>query len=628
MHSRQIPEAKNPGADSNGGTQALEAQVVTGLNLFLRLKSPAQMPALLQTIASQKPAVDSALSGLHYVHFARFLPTPDGSTLLVITVFDGDLKSYIMDFVAVLGDVFTAILEFVQDAPRLPVQKYPQDFWQFIQKNNLAQAQPWSAYPQMTVIDIQGPRRGIPAPVPEPAEVPIALDDVQGNILRGYRVQFARHFALAIADAALARQFIAGLIDGDERQSPQITTAAQWRERPDCFLNIGFTFAGLQALGVADTTLQHFPLAFQQGPADAQRAANIGDTGDSDPAHWVLGNPARPAHMLLSLFSGEPRDTALEKKSVQLRSLFAKFKLQEVSSHDATALPDGMVHFGYKDGIAQPRIAGVPGREAPDMQPESSAGEFLLGKDYLNQYGGNFIGDLPHALCDNATYAAVRVLKQEVQAFEEVLVRVGARYGMDPEMVAAKMMGRWRNGVPLMVSPDSPRDGMTANQLNNFDYAPSAKQPAYNDDFDGMRCPIGSHIRRLNPRGALVTGKPHSRRIIRRGVPYGPAYDPSQPDDGSVERGLFGLFICGDLEMQYEFLVSVWANKDIATRGIEDTQDPILGPQSPQGGKFIIRTGDERDPITVHVPRLVTTRGSLYTFMPGMGGLRFLASLS
>ena len=626
MHSRQIPESTVPAkSTADRGEQALEEQVVTGLNLFLRLKSPTQMPALLATIGSQKQAVNDALAGLHYVHFARFLPTPDGSTLLVITEFDGDLKSYIMDFVAVLGDVFTAILEFVQDAPRLPVQKYPQDFWNFIQKNNIAQAQPWSAYPLMTVIDIQGPRRSIPPPVAQPAALPIDLDDVQGNVLRGYRVHFARHFALAVGDAPGARRFIAGLVCGDEGKSPQITSAADWQERPAYFLNVGFTASGLKALGVADATLQQFPIAFQQGPADPLRAAAIGDTGESDPTNWVLGHPAQRVDMLLSLFADERHGSEFESKSAQLRNLFAQFGLKEVSCHDAAALPDGTVHFGYRDSISQPRIAGVPLKGAPDMQPAAGAGEFLLGKNYVNQYGGNFIGDLPHALCDNATYAAVRMLRQDVQAFETLLARVGERHNMDPELVAAKLMGRWRNGVPLTLSPQSQDENTPTSHLNNFDYAPSAAHPTFHDDFDGLRCPIGSHIRRLNPRGSLVTGKPHSRRIIRRGMPYGPAYDPSQPD--AVERGLFGLFICGDLEMQYEFLVSVWANKDIATTGLRDTQDPILGPQSAQGGRFVIRTHDSRDPIGIDVPRLVTTRGSLYTFIPGIGGLRYLASL-
>ena len=130
-------------------------QVQNGLNLCLHLRSPAQMPALLQGIHALQDEINDALSSLHYVHFARFLPTPDGSALWVITVFDGDLQSYLMDFVKVLGGPFNAMLAFVQDAPRLPVQQYPRDFCEWVNRNNTTQAQPWSAYKDLTCIDIQ-----------------------------------------------------------------------------------------------------------------------------------------------------------------------------------------------------------------------------------------------------------------------------------------------------------------------------------------------------------------------------------------------------------------------------------------------------------------------------------------
>jgi hypothetical protein len=140
------------------GELALEDQVQHGLNLFLPLKNRAQFPALGAALAAKMADTQAALRSLHYVHFARFVPTPDYSSLIVITEYDGDLKSYVMDFVAVLGDVFNAILEFVDGAPPLPVQQYPDEFWAFVQRNNV-QADPWSAYPHMTVIDILRARR-------------------------------------------------------------------------------------------------------------------------------------------------------------------------------------------------------------------------------------------------------------------------------------------------------------------------------------------------------------------------------------------------------------------------------------------------------------------------------------
>jgi hypothetical protein len=134
--------------------QPLGGQVQSGLNLCLPLKAPVQMPVLLKLIKSQQHGINAALAGLNYVHFARFVPSPDGSILWVITTYDGDLEPYVMDFVGVLGDAFTSILYFIRGAPPLPVSRYPREFMDFIKGHNLP-IPVWSAYPSRTVIDIE-----------------------------------------------------------------------------------------------------------------------------------------------------------------------------------------------------------------------------------------------------------------------------------------------------------------------------------------------------------------------------------------------------------------------------------------------------------------------------------------
>jgi hypothetical protein len=140
--TRQVPSA------------LLDSQVQNGLNLYLPLKSPAQMPALLEMLKGMTPTVNDALESLHYVHFARFLPAPDGSALWVITSYDGTLRPYLMDFIAVLGDVFTGIMRYVRGSPPLPVRDYPVEFCEFVERHDIEQAKVWSAYPELTVIDI------------------------------------------------------------------------------------------------------------------------------------------------------------------------------------------------------------------------------------------------------------------------------------------------------------------------------------------------------------------------------------------------------------------------------------------------------------------------------------------
>jgi hypothetical protein len=135
-------------------TLTLEGQVQNALNLLMPLKTPAQMPALLRLLLTHATEIQAALRTLRYVHFARFLPSPDGSALWTITTYDGGLSSYTMDFVAVLGDVFTAVLQFIRGAPPLPVQRHPREFLQFVRAHNVPVGV-WSAYPDLTVLEIQ-----------------------------------------------------------------------------------------------------------------------------------------------------------------------------------------------------------------------------------------------------------------------------------------------------------------------------------------------------------------------------------------------------------------------------------------------------------------------------------------
>jgi deferrochelatase/peroxidase EfeB len=458
------------------------------------------------------------------------------------------------------------------------------------------------------------------------------LADIQANILRGYRAGHARHFALSAPTPAAAGALLAAVTSGDETACPQVTTAAPWTHKPAYCLNVGLTSAGLSACGVPPAMLAAFPLAFRQGsaarsslPPTSPTDVGLGDIGTSAPGRWILGGPATGAvHLLISLGTGNA--PALEDRSRQLRDQFAADAIVEVFHHDATALPGGAVHFGYKDGISQPWIDGTPGQRPEDLQPTVPTGDFLLGRDYRNHYRGNFLAAIPPVLGDNGTYSAFRILRQDVEAFETFLALAAEHWKLPPELMAAKLLGRWRNGSPLVLTPDAPGPVSEAH-INAYDYAPTAAHPVFFDDDIGLRCPIGAHMRRLNPRGALVMGQPHSRRIVRRGMPYGPVFDPLHPDH--AERGLVGHFICGDIESQFEFIQRFWVNQDLATSGLRGTRDPILGAQPDSGGRFVMRSSDTRDPIILdNLPRLVETRGSLYCFLPGIGGLRYLASLS
>src|SRR6185503_19620927 len=237
---------------------------------------------------------------------------------------------------------------------------------------------------------------------------------------------------------------------------------------------------------------------------DEQTARDMGDVGDSAPRNWIGGlDDGSQVHVLLSLWVDD--DAALlEQITARLRAAFAGC-LRELSTHDAKALPDNQVHFGYRDSIAQPRVQGAPPRkpqyDVPDGQAEVPTGEFLLG--YPHAGGGTYKVE-PMQLSTNSSYAAFRILEQDVAGFEAFLVQYAAQAGIDAETLAAKVCGRWRNGNPLELVPSGPAPVLPNDQLNDFTYVDTTN--VADDDTLGIKCPIGSHIRRNNPRNQAIIG--------------------------------------------------------------------------------------------------------------------------
>ena len=188
------------------------------------------------------------------------------------------------------------------------------------------------------------------------------------------------------------------------------------------------------------------------------------------------------------------------------------------------------------------------------------------------------------------------------------------RTGLNRELIAAKMCGRWRNGYPLELAPTA--DSIVADaQLNNFDYS---------GDSEGRRCPFGSHIRRANPRDdAIASNTGNNHRLIRRGMPYGPEYDSRNPDNQL--RGLLGMFICANLQDQFEFVMKNWINKSGFNGNLAPHhRDPLVGGNN-SGREFLIPRRDGET--TLELSQFVTTRGGAYCFLPSMTALRYIAGV-
>lgn len=443
---------------------------------------------------------------------------------------------------------------------------------------------------------------------------PEDLEEIQGIVLRGYTFEFVRHFVLTIEDAGAFKRFLGSLVPGGPSAGPLTVTSAEiWTEKPDYTLAIGLSFAGIQALGVPATFGNQFQYqAFKQGAV--ARSPIVFDTGASAPANWVpclAPSSAAAAHAVLTLYAKDAE--TLEARSETLRGMFGQGGAARALSFGATdyfdgrALPDGMVHFGYADGISQPNVMGVP--RPPDKQQPVPAYEVVLRNSPEAPYPFPTPDD--EVFAKNSSFGAFRILEQDVYGFETYL----ENSLVDKELLAAKFCGRWRNGNPLELSPDAPGDPLPPDQLTEFDYF---------GDPEGLRCPIGSHTRRANPRDAesFPSSKP-DHRIVRRAMPYGSAWDPSQGKD-DISRGLVGYFIGASLENQFEFIMQRWINGQNFALNFSEPQgnDPVLGANDTGASEFEYPPNGK----VSGFEEFVTTRGGLYCMLPSLPSLAWMAS--
>ena len=464
----------------------------------------------------------------------------------------------------------------------------------------------------------------------------VNLADVQGNILRGYRKARVRHLVVCVTDARRGRAWIAAASARDATAGPRITDGGDWSHPPDTCFNVGVTSAGMRALGVPDAIVRTFPAPWQEGMA--ARAPIIGDWGDSDPAHWhARFRDPGSMHVIVSLHADT--EALLDEIERAAMALPGGDALRVIGRDEGRRFEDGAVHFGYRDSIGQPRFEGITHPGKYDDQPRAPLGTVLLGYGTDMQELRWSLPD-PAVLGFNGAFSAYRVLEQDVVGFEAFLDRaaeevlrspaaeellppgseahvggVGAtRHAAMREVVAAKLMGRWRNGTPLAVSPAQP---LSRPPTNDFDYV---------DDPQGMKCPYGSHIRRGNPRGGKIVQRVsnHTRRVVRRGFPYGPPYDPSRPD--TIERGLLGNFLCANLEAQFEAVMYDWLNLGLLDPRLLASSDPVVGANDQTTSRFALPTR-QGTVVLRGIPRFVRTRGGAYTFLPGMTALRWIGGL-
>jgi Dyp-type peroxidase family len=485
----------------------------------------------------------------------------------------------------------------------------------------------------------------------------LQVDDIQGIILHGYGGRDNAWFLmLAIGDDVPAARSWLGRLD--------LRSSQKKPEGSDTCINIAFTADGLQKIGLPQEQRDMLAGEFVEGmtgvvcksdvPDMNHRRRALGDHGSSSPEQWRWGGPnTGKIDILLMLYA--PDRTAVDALLAQQLQLLTAAGLRVIEKLESRTLKGRKEHFGFRDGISQPLVEGS-GLDGPPGNTVA-AGEFLLG--YQNAYEQftdrptvkseadpqNLLPTVPddasrHDLGKNGSYLVFRQLKQDVHAFWNALAEKAPRMLSDDPVqscvaLASKMVGRWPSGAPLVNSPAA--DNPALQDDNDFLYFGS-------NDADGLKCPIGSHVRRSNPRDSLdpnpgsessiKVGKRH--RIIRRSRVYGAPVVESMDTaeiigsaDDQVERGLH--FICFNTQIgrQFEFIQHTWVNSP-KFDGLYEDDDPIAGDRGAghdmPGGTFTVQQEPIRKRVT-GLPRFVTTVGGSYFFMPGLRAVRYLASL-
>ncbi|WP_228002232.1 Dyp-type peroxidase [Nocardia australiensis] len=436
----------------------------------------------------------------------------------------------------------------------------------------------------------------------------LELDDIQHILLTRTPAMTGRYEFLSFDDPAGGRAWLTALLDRVQSVADARTTL----ESSERWITLAFTWRGLRALGVSEEALATFPDEFREGMA--ARADILSDTGANHPDHWVGGLAGDDLHAIAILFART--DAEHRRCTAEHHKLVASCRgVRVLSFLDLNATPPFAYahdHFGFRDRLSQPVIDGSGEEPTPGSGAPLKPGEFILG--YPDEEGPPRGLPQPEVLSRNGSYIAYRRLQEHVGAFRNYL-REHADTPQAQELLAAKLMGRWRSGAPLVLAPDRDDPQLAADPMRNNDFNYKEMDP------HGYAVPLGSHVRRLNPRDTAANM--NRRRMIRRGATYGPKLPEDAPDDG-VDRGIAAFIICASLVRQFEFAQNVWIN-DKTFHELGNERDPICGTQD-GSMDFTIPKRPIRT-VLAGLPAFTTLKGGAYFFLPGISALRYLATL-
>lgn len=425
----------------------------------------------------------------------------------------------------------------------------------------------------------------------ESSEFDNIANDIQGNILKGHGRKHVTllFFTFKPDSVAEAKTWLHSFA------STHLTTAAQQKQQTLNFQKSGEEayFFGLYLTAACYDyldliTKKPLDAQFQKGMAAASVIADLQDPSVNEAwePQWTEGNhEAKMIHgCVLIAFNGERTDLDLTTQFIKNQVMPFADTFEEKGDGLKNDIGDDIEHFGYVDGISQPKFFKEEIEGVPTSQWDPSASwDLVLTEDADGSYG---------------SYWVFRKLEQNVRKFKYDEKQAAFSRGLTgeaAELVGAEMVGRWENGMPRTLGSDDSTigdytiDATTISKINNFNFA--------NDP--NIRCPYHAHIRKVNPRDGSL------ERIARRGIPYGERTKKSleKPIEHGPTEGVGLLFQCfqSDIGKQFE------AMQKAANMG---TKDPVIGcPAQNQyvklkgGGYFFApsrRFFDNLKPIYLH----------------------------
>lgn len=445
------------------------------------------------------------------------------------------------------------------------------------------------------------------------------LQDLQAHVLKGHGRAYSTHLLLRFDQADAARQWL-------QRVAGQVTSAQQQLQASDDYQRSGrsgglvtlvfLSHPGYQALQAAPQSTPRDP-AFVQGMARRRSLLRDPVTRSWD-AHW-----REPPHAMLLL--ADSSSSALQRaRSKLLAGLPPAVSCvgEEAGRALASTLSpgEGIEHFGYVNGRSQPLMLREDILRERDQRDGSSVWDPAFGLDIALVPDPGGAG--PHS---HGSYLVFRKLEQNVRAFrqaETTLARTLGLKGEDAERAGAMMLGRFRDGTPLVLQKAA---GANKPVLNNFDYL---------DDPDGAKCPFHSHVRRANPRGesgALGISIEHERAHLmpRRSIPYGQRSEAADAEGLRTSdlpvKGVGLLFMAYQscIENQFEYLQALWAEGPVpAARGPGDDaaggrRCPVSWSGRDAAGSHLQMRGKALD-----MRSFVTLKGGAYFFAPSISALK------